>query len=145
MITDRMRRIAVMSSWLVSALSFGIVCGIGRPTRATSAIGTPMVSAVSKTMAPRPASTSPAVRCLTWTGLRRPGDRRGHQQATRASAVPQARKAVSAAVTLMVPNGPTGMNGFIDTWTLTVTSGAPCGPVPIVQPCIEAVTPTPFW
>ena len=73
MTTDKMRRIAVMSSWLVSALSFGIVCGTGRPTRVTSAIGTPMVSAVSKMMAPMPASTSPAVRCLTWTGFRRPG------------------------------------------------------------------------
>ena len=73
MITDRMRRIAVTSSWLVSAFSFGIVCGMGTPTTAISAIGTPMVSAVSKMMAPMPASTSPAVRCLTWTGFRRPG------------------------------------------------------------------------
>jgi hypothetical protein len=45
----------------------------------------------------------------------------------------------------MVPNGLTGMNGFIDTWTRTVTSGAPAGPVPTTQLCIDAVTPTPFW
>jgi hypothetical protein len=36
------------------------------------------------------------------------------------------------------------MAGFMDTWTATVTSGAPPGPVPMAQLCIEAVTPTPF-
>ena len=72
-ITDRMRRIAVMSSWLVSADSLGAVCGSGRPTTVISAIGTPTVSATSRTMAPTPASTSPGVRRLIWTGGRRPG------------------------------------------------------------------------
>ena len=73
MITDRMRRIALMSSWLVSADSLGRECGSGRPTTVISAIGTPTVSATSKTMAPTPASTSPGVRRLIWTGWRRPG------------------------------------------------------------------------
>ena len=72
-ITDRMRRIAVMSSWLVRAVSFGIVCGSGSPTTVTSAIGTPMVSAVSTSTAPAPASTSPGVRRLIRTGCRSPG------------------------------------------------------------------------
>src|SRR5690349_8901720 len=72
-ITDKMRRIAVMSSWLVSADSLGTVCGSGRPTTVISAIGTPTVNATSKMMAPTPASTSPGVRRLIWTGWRRPG------------------------------------------------------------------------
>ena len=91
MITDRMRRIAVMSSWLVSADSFGMVCGSGRPTTVISAIGTPMVSASSRTMAATPASTSPGVRLPDLDRRPQPGNRRRHQQATRASAVPQAR------------------------------------------------------
>ena len=69
--TDRMRRIAVISSWLVSMDSSGLVCG--RPTTRISAIGTPIVSAVSTTMAATPASTSPGVRRLILTGCLSPG------------------------------------------------------------------------
>ena len=72
-ITDKMRRIAVMSSWLVSADSLGRLCGSGRPTTVISAIGTPTVSAISRTMAPTPASTSPGDRRLIWTGWRSAG------------------------------------------------------------------------
>ena len=90
MTTDKIRRIAVTSSWLVSTLALGMVCGIGRPTTVISAIGTPMVSAVSTTTAaPRPHIARRAAPDLD----RRPqaGNRRRHQQATSWSAVPQAR------------------------------------------------------
>jgi len=61
------------SSWLVRTLALGMVCGSGRPTTVISAIGTPMVSAVSATTAATPAATSPGVRREILAGGLRPG------------------------------------------------------------------------
>ena len=73
MTTDRISKMAVMSSWPVSADSFGAECGIGRPTTVIRAIGTPMVSAARASTAATPSSTSAGVRCGIFAGCRRPG------------------------------------------------------------------------
>jgi len=135
----------VISSWLVSALSLGIVCGSGQgPPRPMSAIRHPRWSARVSTSAGGDAGQHVA---------RRPAPDPDRLPQPRKSAAPISRPTrasagaagqvgrLPTAVTLMVPNGLTGMRRRPSTPApATVTSrGAPPGPVPIAQPCIDAV------